>query len=167
MVPRCIPGPLRRFSRAPHQVCQFHVLKEITKAVLHAVAKVRKELATPDGRPFRAAVPRQQGPAGSPAKPAAAAEDHRPVRPAPPVRSARPDPAERRTFQRITRGLPHLRSLRQIMDEVYRLFDRRCRTETALAKLARLRRRVRRFAGRPHAEQAVLAESGKGPDLPE
>ena len=27
----------------------------------------------------------------------------------------------------------------------YRLFDRRCRTETALAKLARLRRRVRRF----------------------
>ena len=31
------------------------------------------------------------------------------------------------------------------MDEVYRLFDRRCRTETALAKLARLRRRVQRF----------------------
>ena len=31
------------------------------------------------------------------------------------------------------------------MDEVYRLFDRRCRTDTALAKLARLRRRVRRF----------------------
>jgi hypothetical protein len=32
------------------------------------------------------------------------------------------------------------------MDEVYRLFDRRCRTETALAKLARLRQRVQRFA---------------------
>jgi len=31
------------------------------------------------------------------------------------------------------------------MDEVYRLFDRRCRTDTALAKLARLRQRVRRF----------------------
>ena len=31
------------------------------------------------------------------------------------------------------------------MDEVYRLFDRRCRADTALAKLARLRRRVRRF----------------------
>lgn len=31
------------------------------------------------------------------------------------------------------------------MDEVYRLFDRRCRTETALAKLARLRCRVQRF----------------------
>jgi hypothetical protein len=31
------------------------------------------------------------------------------------------------------------------MEEVYRLFDRRCRTATALAKLAKLRPRVRRF----------------------
>jgi hypothetical protein len=31
------------------------------------------------------------------------------------------------------------------MEEVYLLFDRRCRTDTALAKLAKLRRRVRRF----------------------
>jgi len=31
------------------------------------------------------------------------------------------------------------------MDEVYRLFDRRCRTDTALAKLARLRRHTRRY----------------------
>ena len=30
------------------------------------------------------------------------------------------------------------------MEEVYRLFDRRCRTDTALAKLAQLRQRVRR-----------------------
>ena len=31
------------------------------------------------------------------------------------------------------------------MDQVYRLFDRRCRTETALGKLSELRRRVGRF----------------------
>jgi hypothetical protein len=31
------------------------------------------------------------------------------------------------------------------MAEVYRLFDRRCTTQTALKKLPRLRRRVRRF----------------------
>ena len=31
------------------------------------------------------------------------------------------------------------------MDAVYRLFDRRCRTHTALEKLRRLRLRVRRF----------------------
>jgi hypothetical protein len=42
--------------------------------------------------------------------------------------------AEQKTLQRITQGLPPLRSLRAIMDEVYRFFDRRCRTDTALAK---------------------------------
>ncbi|MCH7808903.1 MAG: hypothetical protein IIB60_06730 [Planctomycetes bacterium] len=52
---------------------------------------------------------------------------------------------EKRTLKRITRGLPHLRTLRDIMDEVYRLFDRRCRTDTALEKLAKLRSRARRF----------------------
>jgi hypothetical protein len=39
-----------------HQLCEFHVLKEITKSVLRALAKVRKELAAkipkqPRGRP--------------------------------------------------------------------------------------------------------------------
>jgi hypothetical protein len=52
---------------------------------------------------------------------------------------------EQATLQRITHGLPHLRILRQITDEIYRLFDRRCRTATALAKLATLRKRVQRF----------------------
>ena len=54
-------------------------------------------------------------------------------------------PTERKTLRRITRGHPELRVLRQIVDEAYRLFDRRCRTDTALAKLAKLRQRVRRF----------------------
>jgi hypothetical protein len=31
------------------------------------------------------------------------------------------------------------------MDEIYRLFDRRCRTAAALSKLAALRKRVQRF----------------------
>ena len=34
-----------------------------------------------------------------------------------------------------------------MVEEIYRLFDRRCRTETVLTKLARLRARVRRFKG--------------------
>src|ERR1700685_3877680 len=33
-------------------------------------------------------------------------------------------PAQRQTLQRITRGLPQLRVLREIMDQVYGLFDR-------------------------------------------
>jgi hypothetical protein len=53
--------------------------------------------------------------------------------------------AEKRTVARVSRGQGPLRALRGIMDEVYRLFDRRCRTDTALGKLATLRTRVRRF----------------------
>jgi hypothetical protein len=52
---------------------------------------------------------------------------------------------ERRILKTISRGLPQLRALRDVMDEVYRLFDRRCRTATAVAKLVKLRARVRRF----------------------
>ena len=54
---------------------------------------------------------------------------------------------ERKTLWRITRGLPQLQKLRAIMEQVYALFDRRCRTQTALDKLATLRRRVQRFKG--------------------
>jgi hypothetical protein len=39
------PEPLAEvFSGVPHQLCQFHVIKEITKEVLRAVAKVRESL---------------------------------------------------------------------------------------------------------------------------
>ena len=53
--------------------------------------------------------------------------------------------SEEKTLERITRGKTELRRLSEIMDEVYRLFDRRCRTETALVKLARLRKKAWRF----------------------
>jgi hypothetical protein len=46
------------------------------------------------------------------------------------------------------------------MEEVYRLFDRRCRTPTALQKLHRLRRRVRRFQ-----ELGRCLEKLKSPNL--
>ena len=55
---------------------------------------------------------------------------------------------ERKTLWRVSRGLPQLQTLRAIMDQVYALFDRRCRTQTALDKLAKLRRRVQRFTAR-------------------
>jgi len=140
------PGPIAAiFPGVRHQVCEFHVLAEITKAVLHAVSKVRKQLAARK-------IPLGRGrPRTKEAKRAARQNDrlqrkigdlfeHRHL-----FVAHYPTPAERRTVQRITRGLPHLRTLREIMDEVYRLFDRRCRTHTALAKLAKLRMRVRRF----------------------
>jgi hypothetical protein len=33
------------FGDVPHQICEFHVIKELTKAILRAVARVRKQLA--------------------------------------------------------------------------------------------------------------------------
>ena len=114
--------------------------------MLHAVAKVRKELKAkqpvlPRGRPSKAQRA-QVRKAKQIQQRIADLFDHRHL-----FVQRHPTPAEKKTLQRITRGLPHLRTLRQIMDEVYRLFDRRCRTETALAKLAKLRRRVHRFKG--------------------
>jgi hypothetical protein len=139
------PVPLAElFAGVPHQVCQFHVLKDITKAVLHALAKARKELKAqipkrPRGRPSKA-----QAPAARRARRleqrVSDLFEHRHL-----FVQKRLTAAEQRTLQRLTRGLPHLRALRAIMDEVYRLFDRRCRAATALARLAKLRGRVRRF----------------------
>jgi transposase-like protein len=129
---------------ARHQICEFHVLKEITKAVLHALAKLRKEMAAqipkqPRGRPRK----EQQGQAwliGYRKRRVAELFEHRYLFVRHHLSSAR-----RRQLRELTHGRPELRTLRQIMEEVYRLFDRRCRTRTALKKLQRLRRRVRRF----------------------
>jgi len=134
------------FGPVEHQVCQFHVLAELTKAVLKAVAKVRRGLkgTLPKigrGRPSRAnrklAARKKRL-----ERKIADLFEHRHL-----LVQHHLTAAGQKTLRRITRGLPALRTLRQIMDEAYRLFDRRCRTDTALAKLARLRRRVTRFKG--------------------
>jgi hypothetical protein len=140
------PEPLRVvFGEVPHQLCEFHILKELTKAVLHAVAQVRKDLVA------RKPVLKRGRPSTRAAK--------RAVRHRERLQQRIGDlfahrflfvqhdltPAQRQMLLHITRGLPQLRMLRTIMEEVYRLFDRRCRTETALAKLAQLRQRVRRY----------------------
>ena len=132
------------FAAVPHQICEFHVIAELTKAVLRAVAKVRKTLAgqkpkLPRGRPSKRTRHAARKCQRMQHKIADLFE-HRHL-----FVQHHLSPAERKTLQHVTRGLPHLRTLRAIMDEVYRLFDRRCRTDTALAKLARLRRRVARF----------------------
>jgi hypothetical protein len=140
------PEPISKvFDDVPHQSCEFHVLKELTKGVLRAVAKVRKELAADKpklgrGRPSSAAARKAARRRKRIEQRVGELFEHRWL-------FVRHDLTlrERRTLSRITRGRPELRTLRNIMDEVYRLFDRRCRTETALEKLAQLRRRARRF----------------------
>jgi hypothetical protein len=140
------PEPIAAvFGEVPHQVCTFHVLREVTKAVLSAVAQERKRLAAsvpklPRGRPgskaARCAARRKkriEGKVGD-------LFEHRHLFVRRQLKAS-----ERATLRRVTRGLPQLRTLRALMEDVYRLFDRRCRTATAVAKLAALRARLRRF----------------------
>ena len=140
------PEPISEvFGAIPHQICEFHVIAELTKAVLRAVAKVRKGLAAkmpklPRGRPSSLAAKRAARAKQRIAGKVADLFERRHVF----VRHEL-TPAERNTLRRISRGQPQLRTLREIMDEVYRLFDRRCRTATALSKLAASRQRVQRF----------------------
>jgi len=139
------PKPIAQvFGPIPHQVCQFHVIAELNKAVLKAVAKVRRQLKAtlPKIGRGRPSVANRKLAARKKRIEAKITDlfDHRHL-----FVQRHLTPGERKTLQRITRNQPELRSLRQIVDEVYRLFDRRCRTDTALAKLARLRQRVRRF----------------------
>lgn len=132
------------FGGVPHQVCEFHVLKEITKDVLKALAKIRKAMY--------AKVPKLgRGRPRSEEKKLA----HR-------VKCMRErisefftnrylfvqhglSKAEYQKIGKLSRGCRDLKALRELMDEVYRLFDRRCRTDTALEKLAKLRSKLSRF----------------------
>ena len=140
------PGPIAEiFGHVPHQICEFHIIAELTKAVLKAVARVRKTLAAqlptlPRGRPRSKAAKHKARAKHARQQKVTDLFDHRYLF----VQHAL-TAGERKTLARISRGHKQLRALREIMDEVYRLFDRRCRSETALQKLAKLRRRVGRF----------------------
>jgi hypothetical protein len=140
------PTPLAEvFPGVPHQVCVFHVLKEVTASVLRTLAGVRKRLAAripplPRGRPGTAAARRAAGRAKRLRQRVAELFDGRHL-----FVRRQLTAAEQRHLARLVRGHRPLRAVRRIMDEVYRLFDRRCRTDTALEKLAVLRTRVKRY----------------------
>ena len=140
------PEPLAElWSGVPHQICVFHVIADVAKAVLGAVTKERKSLTATQPKLSK----------GRPATKAAKAAARKKKR----LEQKRVDlythrylfvqhhlrHSERKRLWRITRGLPQLRTLRELMEQVYALFDRRCRTQTALDKLDTLRRRLLRF----------------------
>ena len=161
------PEPIRIvFGDVPHQLCTFHMIKDLTKGVLKAVAQARERLA--QSKPKL-----QRGRPSSKAK-----EARRRARRSHNIQQKISDlfqdrflfvkrhlkPSERKRLLHMTRGLPHLRKLREIMDHIYALFDRRCRTQTALDKLKKLRQWVQRFTWigdtlkkvfSPHLEQAL------------
>lgn len=142
------PEPIRVvFGEVPHQICIFHVLKELTQGILRAVAAERHRLAKSKPKLKR----------GRPSSKDKAAR--RLARQSKTIQETisglfqgrflfvkrRLKPSEYKELLQITRGLPQLRKLRDIMDHIYALFDRRCRTQTALHKLKKLRQWVKRF----------------------
>jgi hypothetical protein len=140
------PVPLAEvFGDVPHQICTFHIVAEVSKAVLRAVASARKGLAAqrPTLRRGRPSTPAAKQAARTKKRleaQRAALFTHRYL-----IVQRHLSKTERKTLWRITRGLPQVRMLRVLMEQVYALFDRRCRTQTALDKLAKLRRRLLRF----------------------
>jgi hypothetical protein len=155
------PQPIAEvFGAVEHQVCRFHILAELNKAVLRAVAQVRKHLAAqkpkrPRGRPGTVEAKQKARRRRYLERKIGDLFEHRHlfVR-----RQLAPD--ERRILKRISRGSPQLRALRQVVEEIYRLFDRRCRTATALTKRARLRAHVHRFK-----ELRAIFQKLQSPDL--
>ena len=140
------PAPLLEVcGEVPHQICTFHIVAEGSKAVLGAVASARKSLAAqqPKLRKGRPSTPAAKQAARTKKRLAAQcavlfSSRHRFVQ-------RHLNTTERQTLGRVSRGVPQLQALRAIMEQVYAICDRRCRTQTALDNLAKLRRRVQRF----------------------
>ncbi len=140
------PDPITDvFGKIKHQSCQFHIIKEITKDILKAVTQVRKKLkqkktkrsrGRPSGKEAKRIVRKNKQVQEKITK----LFEHRHLF----VKHTLTH-KEKKILQRITQGIDQLRTLRMIMEEVYCLFDRRCRMDTALEKLAKLRRRIKRF----------------------
>src|SRR2546428_2084716 len=142
------PEPIRTvFGEVTHQMCPFHVLKELTQGILSAVAAERNRLAksTPTLK--------RGGPASTDKVARRLARQSKQIQEK--IRDLfqerflfvkrRLKPSERKRLVHITRGLPQLRKLREIMDHISALFDRRCRRQTALGKLKKLRQWGNRF----------------------
>jgi len=132
------------FPGVAHQVCEFHILKEITKNVLKVIAKIRKTMY--------AKIPKLgRGRPSSNAKKLFSRSKK--------MRDRITElfmnrylfvqhglsKTEQHKISKISNGCADLKSLRQLMDKIYSLFDRRCRTDTALEKLAKLRSKLSRF----------------------
>ena len=140
------PVPLMEvFGDVPHHICTFHIMAEVSKAVLGAVASARKGLAAIQpklrrGRPSTPAAKQAARAKKQLAAQGAALFTHRYL-----FVQRHLNTTERKTLWRVSRGLPQLHALRAVMEQVYALCDRRCRAQTALDKLATLRRRLLGF----------------------
>jgi len=113
------PEPLKEvFGKVRHQICQFHIVAEVVKAVVGAVASARKALAAtqpklPKGRPSTSAAKAAARTKKRLAAQGAALFTHRYL-----FVQRHLNTTERKTLWRVSRGLPQLRGLRAVMDQV-------------------------------------------------
>lgn len=123
------------FPHARHQICRFHCLMDLNKAVLKVLTGIRRDLAQKVKKLRR----------GRPKPGHGAKDDVNRI-----LRTELFDrrtlwvkkhltPRENRILRQLCRKRPLLRDLRTLVELSYDLFDRRCRRETALKKLNRLR----------------------------
>ena len=142
------PEPIRTVcGEVPHQLCPFHGIKELTKGILRAVASERERLAT--------SKPTLQRGRPSPKEKAARRLARKSTSMQETISDVFQDRflfvtrqltrSERKRLLSITRGLPQRRKRREIMEHIDALFDRRCRTSTAMGTLRKLRHWVKRF----------------------
>ena len=161
------PEPIRTvFGEVAHQMCTFHVLKELPQGILSAVAAERNRLAKSKPKLKRGRPASKDKVARRLARQSKQIQEK--IRDLFQERflfvKRRLQPSDRQRLVHITRGLPQLRKVREIMDHIYALFDRRCRMQTALGKLKKLRQWVNRFTWigdtlkkvfSPHLEKAL------------
>jgi len=144
------------------------VIKELTQGVLKAVAKARERLATSKPALQRGRPSSKDKAARRRARKSKSIQQH--INALFQERflfvTRRLTPSERQRLMAITRGLPHLRKLREIMEHIYALFDRRCHTQTALGKLKQLRQWVKRFTWIGDALKKVFAPRPRSWDRP-
>jgi len=114
------PTPLAEvFGDVPHHICTFPIVAEVNKAVLGAVASIRKGLAAHQPRLGK-------GRPSTPAAKQAARTKKRLDAPRAALCTSRYlfvqrhlNKTERKTLWRVSRGLPQLRVLRTIIEQVY------------------------------------------------
>jgi len=118
------PEPIRKvFGDVPHQLCTFHIIKALTKGIVKAVAKERERLAKSQPKLKRGRASSQEKEARRLARKSTSIQQK--------ISDVFQDRfvfvrrhltrSERKQFMSITRGLPQLRKLREIMEHIYAL----------------------------------------------
>lgn len=154
------PGPIREVcGEVPHPRCPFHSIKDLTTGVLRAVAAERARFATSQPTLQRGRRSSKEQAARRLARTSKQRQqkigDVFPSRVLCVTRHV--TPSEHHRLLRITRGLPPWRTWREIMEHICAVCERRCRTQTGLQKLHKLRHGVQRCTWIGETLQKVFA----------